>query len=1025
MKQRLMGWRTKGRVGIITSVVVLAGGIGTGYFVNAAAAAPVPPAPTSLTGPTTPTASTSATFTFKDSQTTPAVTFKCSRDASAYATCVSGVTYSGLAQGTHTFSVEAVSGSSTSSPTPTTPYTWVIDTSAPSITLSFPANNGAYNATSWTGSVTGSATDPSGVKSVSVAVLQQSSGKYWNGSSSSFSSSSRVFNAAALTAGTTAPWSYALARPADGVYTLYVEATDSLGNTTSISNLTTAQFIIDTSLPAAPVIVGGGPTNDNPSSDTSPEFTLTDTSWPNVTFRCGVDLSAVPVNSSTSANNCTGDTDHDGDGNVEGEWQFENLAPGPHCFYVWAIDKAGNVGPSIQDCWTVIGPPTTIVVSSGSPQTTLVHSSFGAPLVAKVTDSHGDPVPGTPVTFSAPASGASGTFASCAGGNNGASTTCVVDTNASGIATSSTVTANTVAGGPYGVSASVNGVSTPANFSLTNTIAGASKLVFITQPSSGQNITAGNSTAFKVAVEDPYGNIETTDNATKVTLGFSANPGSSTLNCTNGGGSGPVTVSAGVAGFTCSLNKAGTGYKLSATSVPTRTAAPSNSFNVVAGSAMTLVFSAEPPTSTVASSTFSTTLSIEDLYGNVVTTDSNTVTLSLLANPCSGTLNGANSKAAVHGVVTFSGLQITKACSGYTLWAYDLGDGAIFTTSNPFAITPAGASKLVFTAEPPASTPSTSTFGVTVTIEDTYGNTVTTDTHTVALSLSTNPCAGTLSGTKSKAAVGGVATFSGLQITKACTGYKLSASDSSDSLSTTSTAFAITASANTITVISGNNQSATQGAAFAAPLVVEVTNGSNPVSGASVTFSAPALTSASGTFSNSTNTITATTGTNGQLSENFTANSSGGQYTVTATTPGATSPADFTLLNGENITVNGSITPKLYPGTGQPINLSITNPNPENITVALGSITLGVTTNKVGCVGSANFTLSQNLLVNVVVPPGTWSLSTLSPAIPSGDWPVLKMLDLQDSPPGSGNGNQDACENAALTLSWGGTASGS
>jgi hypothetical protein len=306
-------------------------------------------------------------------------------------------------------------------------------------------------------------------------------------------------------------------------------------------------------------------------------------------------------------------------------------------------------------------------------------------------------------------------------------------------------------------------------------------------------------------------------------------------------------------------------------------------------------------------------VSIEDLYGNVVSTDNNTVTLSLLANPCAGTLNGANSKAAVHGVVTFSGLQITKACSGYTLWAYDLGDGAIFTTSNPFAITPAGASKLVFTVEPPASTPSTSTFGVTVTIEDTYGNTVTTDTHTVALALSTNPCGGTLGGTTSKAAVLGVASFSGLQITKTCTGYKLSASDASDSLSTTSTAFAITAA------------------------------------------------------------------------------------------------------SGENFTVNGSITPKLYPGASQPVNLSITNPNPENITVTEGSITLGVTT-IAGCSGSANFALSQNLTVNAVVPAdSTKSLSDLS--IPQADWPVLSMLDT--------TANQDACENATLTLTWGAEASGS
>jgi hypothetical protein len=65
------------------------------------------------------------------------------------------------------------------------------------------------------------------------------------------------------------------------------------------------------------------------------------------------------------------------------------------------------------------------------------------------------------VTFTAPASGASGTFA---GGTNTATT------NAQGIATANTFTANNIAGGPYNVTASAAGVATPANFSLTNLI---------------------------------------------------------------------------------------------------------------------------------------------------------------------------------------------------------------------------------------------------------------------------------------------------------------------------------------------------------------------------------------------------------------------------------------------------------------------------------------------------------------------------------------------------------------------------
>ena len=111
--------------------------------------------------------------------------------------------------------------------------------------------------------VCGTASDPSGVAQVAVECRQQSSGKYWNGSS--FSSSSLVFAAAPGTAS----WDYAFARPADGTYTVYVRATDSLGNTTTTANLTTATFTIDTVAPAAPVIIDG-PTN--PSTDTSPEF---------------------------------------------------------------------------------------------------------------------------------------------------------------------------------------------------------------------------------------------------------------------------------------------------------------------------------------------------------------------------------------------------------------------------------------------------------------------------------------------------------------------------------------------------------------------------------------------------------------------------------------------------------------------------------------------------------------------------------------------------------------------------------
>ena len=92
-----------------------------------------------------PIASSSATFTYSDSQS--GATFKCSLDSASYSSCAStGITYTGLADGTHTFSVEAKLGSgSVSSPAT---YSWRVDTTPPTIDLMFPNVLGVYNAAS-------------------------------------------------------------------------------------------------------------------------------------------------------------------------------------------------------------------------------------------------------------------------------------------------------------------------------------------------------------------------------------------------------------------------------------------------------------------------------------------------------------------------------------------------------------------------------------------------------------------------------------------------------------------------------------------------------------------------------------------------------------------------------------------------------------------------------------------------------------------------------------------------------------
>ena len=542
--------RAEGRkAAIAASALALAGLATGGYFISEALAAPNPPAPAITGSPANPTTTSSATFTFTDSQA--GVTFKCSKDGALFTTCASGINYSGLPQGNHTFRVEALSGSNTSNvtsfswaiipPTPTivthpatltgattasftysdtqsgvtfkcaldgsnfnpcsssgtnynslgggshtfrvevqvgsnppslpATFGWTIDLTAPTITLTFPTNGSAYNATGWTNGCTpstagicGSAADPSGVASVGVALRQQSSGKYWNGST--FSSNTIVFNTAVLGTpnGTSTTWKYAKTLPADGQYTVSVRATDGFGNTTANNNLTTATFTIDTIAPPAPALTTKP---SNPSKVKNPEFEFTNTDT-QATFTCKLD-SGTPTP-------CAGDSDHDGDGDsgdggarnsgpTFGEMQYNNLTAGNHCFSVYATDTAGNSGPTTTYCWTISGTvtQTAINVSSGSPQIANPNTAF-APLVAIVTGTGNVPVPGVQVTFNAPGSGASGTFgAPCSGA------TCVVTADVNGLATAPTFTANATSGA-YTVTATATGVATPANFSLTNSI---------------------------------------------------------------------------------------------------------------------------------------------------------------------------------------------------------------------------------------------------------------------------------------------------------------------------------------------------------------------------------------------------------------------------------------------------------------------------------------------------------------------------------------------------------------------------
>jgi hypothetical protein len=103
-----------------------------------------PPDTTITAQPANPTNSSSAAFSF--TSTAPGSTFQCRLDAGAYAACSSPNTLSGLADGSHTFSVRATDTAGNTDPTPAS-FTWTVDTGPPetSITVhpSDPSNNPA------------------------------------------------------------------------------------------------------------------------------------------------------------------------------------------------------------------------------------------------------------------------------------------------------------------------------------------------------------------------------------------------------------------------------------------------------------------------------------------------------------------------------------------------------------------------------------------------------------------------------------------------------------------------------------------------------------------------------------------------------------------------------------------------------------------------------------------------------------------------------------------------------------------
>jgi hypothetical protein len=266
-----------------------------------------------------------------------------------------------LADGGYRYVVTAVFRTWTAASRPSSKVSVVRDTIPPATTLTDPDE-----ATGWAHGcpapgLCGTASDVTGVASVSVAIQQLATGLFWDGSS--FDRRSETFVAAT---GTTR-WSLALARPPAGAYTVRVRATDNVGNGNTTPSGPATTFTVEPSVPAAPSITAPAPAG----TEMSPSWSFMGA--PGGSFRCALTRGASTVSAFAP---CTSPRRYalaDGDG--------------IYTFRVRQLDGAGEAGPEASSDYTLDTVAPTLVSlraldTDGNGRLDRVRARFNEPLAA-------------------------------------------------------------------------------------------------------------------------------------------------------------------------------------------------------------------------------------------------------------------------------------------------------------------------------------------------------------------------------------------------------------------------------------------------------------------------------------------------------------------------------------------------------------------------------------------------------------------------------------------------------------------
>ena len=308
-----------------------------------------PPAASVDTHPASLSNSSAATFAFSATESS---TFQCKLDTGSYAACTSPITYNSLADGPHTFSVEATDRAGNTGTAAS--YGWTIDTTPPVASIDTHPSS-LTNSTTATFAFSANETSTFQCRLDSASFSDCTSSVSYNGIG-------------------------------DGTHTFSVQATDQAGNTGTPANYS---WNVDTTPPALNSVNVDAPTIAEGTSTT-------------LTASASGDAVAAEFYVDADAGAGSNTPMSGGDGTFTAS-VGSTLSDGQHTIGVRVRDAAGNWSPAQ---WTMltVAPPVTLTVNRNGPGTGSVSSSpdgiscgatcsagfdYGAQVTLTATPDHG------------------------------------------------------------------------------------------------------------------------------------------------------------------------------------------------------------------------------------------------------------------------------------------------------------------------------------------------------------------------------------------------------------------------------------------------------------------------------------------------------------------------------------------------------------------------------------------------------------------------------------------------------------